>query len=347
LIAGIKGNRGQHTAGREVFGQPLINGLAVAAQNLAVALQTLGGQTAAQILIAGNLGHRHHQVAPGVADQPLELALVVARARAAEPVLKQVVRLQLGEGFGPPASAIAQDRGHRQPRVVVEDRERQLSKEVEGRHMPVQTGLGCFRRIRLDEDRVRVRQVHAEEVQLPGDAADHPHGLAEIDLSMARGMMQGNEHLLRAHLAVMDVTLHDRGPARDPILIAKPLENPLGGMLLLGRHALIIRQDLIDDAGKPIQLRPDRGRPPPVPGRSRKRAHLIDRLAREAEQACRLTPAPTVHEDRLPNPQIKLHDFHAPAPRPLIRLPRDPFHDNPRILAGIGDLNESVQAESV
>jgi hypothetical protein len=160
-------------------------------------------------------------------------------------------------------------------------------------------------------------EVHAEEVQLPGDAADQPHGLAEIDLSMACRMMQGNEHLLRAHLAVMNVTLHDRVVAREPILIAKPLENPLGGVLLFGRHSLIIRQDLIDDAGKPIQLRLGRGRPPPVAGRSRKRAHLIDRLARDAEQPCRLTPAPTFHEDRLSNPQIKLHDFHAPALRPL------------------------------
>jgi hypothetical protein len=47
-------------------------------------------------------------------------------------------------------------------------------------------------------------------------------------------------------------------------------------------------------------------------------AHLIDRLAREAEQACCLTPAPTFHEDRLSNPQIKLHDFHAPALRPVM-----------------------------
>ena len=115
----------------------------------------------------------------------------------------------------------------------------------------------------------------------------------------------------------MNVTLHDRVVAREPILIAKPLENPLGGVLLFGRHSLIIRQDLIDDAGKPIQLRLGRGRPPPVAGRSRKRAHLIDRLARDAEQARRLTPAPTFHEDRLSNPQIKLHDFHAPALRPL------------------------------
>ena len=44
LITGIEGNRGKRPAGRHVLGQPLVNGLAVAAQNLAPALQTLGRQ---------------------------------------------------------------------------------------------------------------------------------------------------------------------------------------------------------------------------------------------------------------------------------------------------------------
>jgi hypothetical protein len=44
--------------------------------------------------------HRHQEVAPGVADQPLDLALVVALARPAEAVGEEEVRLQLGEGAG-------------------------------------------------------------------------------------------------------------------------------------------------------------------------------------------------------------------------------------------------------
>jgi hypothetical protein len=57
---------------------------------------------------------RHQEVAPGVADQPLHLAFVVALARAAEAVGEEVVRLQLGEGAGALARAVAEDARHRQ-----------------------------------------------------------------------------------------------------------------------------------------------------------------------------------------------------------------------------------------
>jgi hypothetical protein len=43
-------------------------------------------------------GDRHQEVAPSVADQSFDLALVVAAARAAEPILEQVMPLQLAEG---------------------------------------------------------------------------------------------------------------------------------------------------------------------------------------------------------------------------------------------------------
>jgi len=40
---------------------------------------------------------RHQKVAPREADEPLNLALVVALARSTEPILEQVMRLQLTE----------------------------------------------------------------------------------------------------------------------------------------------------------------------------------------------------------------------------------------------------------
>ena len=49
-------------------------------------------------LDALNPRNRHEEVPPDEADQPLDLALVVALARPAEPVLEQIVRLQLREG---------------------------------------------------------------------------------------------------------------------------------------------------------------------------------------------------------------------------------------------------------
>ena len=60
---------------------------------------------------------RHQEVSPHVPNQALYLAF----AGAAEPVLEQVVRLQLGEGAGTLASAVAQDPGHSQPGIVVKD----------------------------------------------------------------------------------------------------------------------------------------------------------------------------------------------------------------------------------
>ena len=53
--------------------------------------------------------------------QTLYFAFVIALAGAAEPVLEQVVGLQLGEGAGALTPAIPQYLGHRQLGVVVED----------------------------------------------------------------------------------------------------------------------------------------------------------------------------------------------------------------------------------
>jgi hypothetical protein len=150
---------------------------------------------------AGEGRDRHQEVAPGVADQALDLALVVALARPAEAVAEQVVRLQLGEGAGPPPLAAAQDAGHRQPGVVVEDRARHAAEEGEGRVVPVEEGLDPLGRVGLDEAGVRVRQVEAEEVDLAPLAADHRHRLAEVDLGVAGRVGERDEHLAGAAAA--------------------------------------------------------------------------------------------------------------------------------------------------
>ena len=118
---------------------------------------------------AGDRRDRHQEVAPGVADQALDLALVVALAGPAEAVEEQVVRLQLGEGARPLAPAVAEDAGHRQLGVVVEDRPRHAAQEGEGRVVAVEEGLDPLGRVGLDEAGIRVRQVEAEEVDLLRD----------------------------------------------------------------------------------------------------------------------------------------------------------------------------------
>src|SRR5690348_1635570 len=57
-----------------------------------------------------------------IQPQPFDLALVIPLTRTAEPVGKQVMGLQLAEHSRPLPRPIAQDAGHRQLRIVVEDR---------------------------------------------------------------------------------------------------------------------------------------------------------------------------------------------------------------------------------
>ena len=68
--------------------------------------------------------------------------------------------------------------------------------------MPVQEGLRRLRRIGLHEAGVRLRQVHAEEVDLPAHAADHADRLAKIHLRMAGRMRQRHERLAPARPAI-------------------------------------------------------------------------------------------------------------------------------------------------
>jgi len=61
--------------------------------------------------------------------------------------------------------------------------------------MTVEKRLRRLRRVGLHERRVRLRHVHAEEVDLPPDAADHANRLAKVDLRVAGGMGEWHEGL--------------------------------------------------------------------------------------------------------------------------------------------------------
>ena len=176
----------------------------------------------------------------------------------------------------------------------------------------VDPGLGGRRRIGADEAGVAVRQVEGEEMRRPLDAADHHRGFAEIGLGVAGRMVQRHEHLPPAPAMLADVVLHDGVAADEPVLVAQPLEHPLGGVTLLGVLAEIVPQPLVDDLGEPVQLRsPDR-RGPPIPRRNREAQHLPHALARDPEMAAAarsLMPSRT-GQTNLP---IKLHGENAPA----------------------------------
>src|SRR6202049_3795419 len=108
------------------------------------------------------------------------------------------------------------------------------------------------------------------------------------------------------------VVLNNGDPARIAVLVAKPLENPLRGMPLLPRPALIRRQDTVDDPGERVELR-TRGRSaPPIPGRHRKRQHLGYWPRVNAKLPRRFPSAQTLDLYRVTNPTIKLNHLHPP-----------------------------------
>src|SRR5439155_9746676 len=86
----------------------------------------------------------YEEVPPRIADQPFDLALVVAFAGSAEPILEQVVRLQLAEHPRPLPLAVTEDAGHRDLGVVVENRLRHAAEECK---RPNVTVAERFRRL--------------------------------------------------------------------------------------------------------------------------------------------------------------------------------------------------------
>ena len=77
----------------------------------------------------------------------------------AEPVVEQVVRLELGEGSGAFSPAVPQDPGHGQLGIVVEDALGHTTQKGKCRDMAVQEGLGGLRGVGLHEAAVAVGQV--------------------------------------------------------------------------------------------------------------------------------------------------------------------------------------------
>ena len=120
FLAGVIGCGRQHHQGVEVTQETLADGLGMAAQNLVLAFETLLLQPGVQVVEAVEAGHRYKVVPPAKADHPFDVALVVALARPAKPVLEQVMRLQLRERSGALPGSVAKDARHGNRGVVVE-----------------------------------------------------------------------------------------------------------------------------------------------------------------------------------------------------------------------------------
>ena len=233
------------------------------------------------------------------------------------------MRLQMRERLGAPTGAVAQDPRHRKRRVVIEERAGNPTEKGEGADMAVEKGFRRLPRIRLHEPQIGMRQDQAEEGDLLSLPADLDYRLAEVDLGMARRVMERNESLARRLPTGPDIILHDRIPAREPVLVAQPLENPVRRVPLLARHVRIgVRlQDRVDDAGEPVQLRPPHRLPPPVARRRRIAQHLLHRPAVDPEPPTGLVMAQSLVDNSQTNRRIELHAVH---PSPLVATDKGP-----------------------
>src|SRR5260370_22749425 len=118
------------------------------------------------------------------------------------------------------------------------------------------------------------RRVDCKEVDRALSPGNLRQRLAKVRRRMAGIMPQRYEALELPQSARQHVVLNNGDPAGIAVLVAKPLEDPLRGMPLLPRPALIRRQDTVDDAREWIELRTRRRSPPPVPRWNRERQHL-------------------------------------------------------------------------
>ena len=224
-------------------------------------------------------------------DQPTQTlhgSLVVALAGTSVPVPDDVVREKSTEQPRPAARPVMLDPRHQAPVVVVEHRQWDRAEERERVHVPVDPCLGRRRGVRPDVRRVALRQVESEEMDLALDPADERPRFAEIGLPMPRRMNQRHVHLPAPAMMLAHVVLHDGVPAGEAVLVAKTLEDPLRGVPLLAMLVLAIPpQPLVDESGKPIELRTAHRRRAPVPRRNAEREHLPHALARDPEMARR------------------------------------------------------------
>ena len=217
------------------------------------------------------------------------------------------MRLQLGKAAGALARAVAADARHRQPGVVVENGLRHATEEGEGCVVPVTEGLEPLSRIGLDEARVRVRQVEAEEVDLPLHPANHRHRFPEVGLRVARRVHQRHEHLPDRRAPLANVVLHGGVAAGEAVLGAEPVVDPLGRVPLLDRRRAVLLQDPVDHRGERPQPGACRWTPPSVARRHREGQHLADRVAVNAKAPGRLPDAQPLDMAGVANPSVELH----------------------------------------
>src|ERR1019366_497538 len=95
FVAGFVQRRRQRQQRRAVLLESFSDCLLLASQPLLASLPALFQQVCVQLVPTRASRHRNQEVASRVADQPLDFSLVISLAGPPEPLLEQVVTLQL------------------------------------------------------------------------------------------------------------------------------------------------------------------------------------------------------------------------------------------------------------
>ena len=188
--------------------------------------------------------------------------------------------------------------------------------------MAFKKGLGRLGRKSLHKAVVRVRQIEDHEVRLLLGPGDHDKRFAEVGLRLAWCVGQRHKHLLAADLRGAHIVLHNGVAARECVLGAKPVEDPLGRVPLFTRSLLVVFENSVDDAQPWAQLRPSHWLLTPVARRQRILQHLANRLARQPKLPGHRPPALTFYKNRPPHSRIQFHRLHASG------VPRNTQHLN-------------------
>lgn len=245
-LAGLQRHGGQVPERVKIGGKPRADGLGMTTGSFHLPRPAALSQHGVEIVEARRRRNRRHEVRARILHQALDLAFVVALSGPPEPVAEQVMAHQFGECPRPLPFAVATDLRHRNLQIVVEHRQRHPAEEGEGRHVAVQECLRRLGRIGLHKAGIRLRQVHAEEVELTTNAADHADRFAKINLRMTRWMRQRHEGLAASRAGDPDIILHHRVATVEPVFVAQPLKDPLRRVPLLHRTSPVRLQDRVD-----------------------------------------------------------------------------------------------------
>jgi len=115
-----------------------------------------------QFLDRVHLWYGNQKVPPCVADQVLDMPLLLGASNQTEVGFIQVVALKSQELLSELPITVARDLGHGDLAVVVADPSRNPTEEIKSSFMSLLERLGTLPRERLDVEYIAVRQRHDE-----------------------------------------------------------------------------------------------------------------------------------------------------------------------------------------